>query len=344
LDSLTKLVKSFNPDVSTTQSAFNDSLEAVVSYGLALQKLSKSAALRTHLQVIEPILRAHHFDNTTTSIPVPKSEDEEKKDEECDENDEELEAVQPFITSVEDAKRGTIVPLWKSYGNWLKLLVVHFDAVDVLVRHFTQSRSTPITLSLQILVSPPMDQSLLPIPQLIESRHFPTKSQDENPITNKAIGAFLEAAISTKARTRAVQKSWNKVIGRSSSGLISSMDGALGQLSQLETSLFCSKKCSTDLSSKFKTWTSNSATPETSRDKLQLGNEITVIVNELVQATDFLKGDWVMKTFSGSLHCEACLASLLSHQTTNVDTAGLTCTLAQMEVGDTTTAQTCFCT
>jgi len=45
--------------------------------------------------------------------------------------------VQPFV-NVNGAAESR---LWKSYIDWLRLIMVHFDAVEILVNYFADSKN-----------------------------------------------------------------------------------------------------------------------------------------------------------------------------------------------------------
>src|SRR6266700_7616360 len=123
---------------------FEEAVDNVMFLGYALEKLAKGAALRMHLQTIAHFLRSWNIGART---PAPALEEEQE------ELDEELKAVQPFV-SVE----GNQTPLWKSYGDWLRLLVAHFDAVDILVGYINGPEFQRGAISIQILVAPPVNQ------------------------------------------------------------------------------------------------------------------------------------------------------------------------------------------
>jgi hypothetical protein len=305
-DSLMQLSKNFSDESTTLDESL---LEKVILYGRVLQKMSKSAALQAHLQVIHPILHSHRYGQSAKSTPVA----DKAQDGECDEKDEELEAVQPFVTAVNDTDRGAmIVPLWKSYVNWLRLLVVHFDAVDILVRHFDRSRSR---VSLQLLVMPPVDTALLTIQKLIKSHHFPTEGpvDSDSDSSNDDILKFLDDGTKAKKMATDVQKTWNKVLKSGSRQSSTNFRNSLQRLSDFNTDLWSAQDLRKNDSSE---------------------TEINTMVEKLIDATKFFEN--ATSDFSGTLHCEAYLASLLSHQSADVqETAEFADTLVKMKVGDT---------
>jgi hypothetical protein len=315
-ESLMKLSKSSSTALDETL------LQEVVLYGRVLQKLSKSAALQAHLLAIHPILLFNHRltnASTSESMSVVEAADEAQNGE-CDEKDEELQAVQPFVVVPGvDPDEIVTVPLWKSYRNWLRLLVVHFDAVDILVRHFARSRSP---VSLQILTMPRVDTALLTMTKLIKSAHFPTNTVDSS-VTNDGILKFIQEAISAHNLAWEITKklkSSPNLSRRSKFTICNNLD----KLSRLDTQLW-SKDCLRISREDFDMeWANN---PES------LQTKITEKVESIIEATKLFEE----KSFSGTCHCEACIASLLGcHGTADVAcTAEFACTLDKMKVGDT---------
>jgi hypothetical protein len=103
---------------------------------------------------------------------------------------------------------GVPMPLWKSYKDWLRLMVVHFDAVEILNSYITGPHFNHDTISIKILMPPPVGGAMLPWQVLLkDSNHFPTECApsarsaldvlDVSPPTNDDILKFLETAISS---------------------------------------------------------------------------------------------------------------------------------------------------
>jgi len=94
--------------------AFKATVILVKSWGVVIQRLAKTSVLKMHLKQIAPLLRAKHLGpQMPTPTPDPGEEQEEV--------DQELKALQSLETE-------------KAYINWLRLLVVHFDSVNILVQ------------------------------------------------------------------------------------------------------------------------------------------------------------------------------------------------------------------
>lgn len=141
----------------TLVSHFTSALSAVILLGCALHLLARSSAIKCHLQVImSQLLGKKHSGET-------KQEDVPHKDLQCiqppmlqddkpelsgsegsgetikgKEHNEDLQCVQPSALQDNDQStpRSTV---WKSFGDWLNLIMVHFDTINTL-SHFVISR------------------------------------------------------------------------------------------------------------------------------------------------------------------------------------------------------------
>lgn len=308
---------------------FKHHLETVAFTGYALQILSKSSAFRTHLQAISPSLTEHR--RALTSMPNwgKEVEQEEHKDQD---SDEELEAVQPFVVT-----KGAIVSLWKSYEDWLRLMVVHFDAVDILFQHFARPYLQHQTISLQILVAPPVDNALLPWRELFSTAHFPTKTG--NPfITNDDIVRFLDEGISAdpqalRCRVKGIQSCWNKLDKHAAvknKYAVRMVKNEVKRLSSCKLSSW--SECESKLTDLLDKWQPKDALVEANIDNM---------IQSMSDSTDFFEKlkNTNEQSFSGTLHCEACLASLLGSETNNTERYREI--LTQMKVIN--AVPTCFC-
>jgi len=298
---------------------FKESVELVMSCGYALQRLARGAALRMHLQTIAPLLIHSHLPSQK-AMPMPAPGEAEEQEE----FDADLKAVQPFVK----VNGGVQIPLWESYIDWLRLIMVHFDAVEILDHYFTGKDWPGKVISIHILAAPPVGKRLLPWRELLDdSTLFPTKTKWDSPgrhasadITNAGILKFLDNAVDNASdshtQASAVITWWGK----------RNLGSTINSLEKLK-------------SSKLPGW-EESATrlldmlnglqdvPEggSSLD-LAISNDILAIS----QSSRFfatLASIKPEKDFRGTLHCEALLASLLD-ETADVS-KGL---VAQMKVG-----------
>ena len=171
---------------------FGKHVAAVLVYRYGLQALANSNALRMHLENIEHLLNDHC---RSESNPMPKVKREEDPQEDVElEQDVELKAVH-FSTTM----NGMRIPLWMSYCDWLRLMVVHFDAVNILVLHVSQPNFNH-NISIKILVTPPVDDALLPWKDLLnDPKLFPTIDQPLSETDDKIL-SFFEKATSSNFR------------------------------------------------------------------------------------------------------------------------------------------------
>ena len=105
---------------------FKKSVELITMCGYALQRLAHGATLRMHLNA--PLLMHSNF-LPQKEMPVPAPGEVEEQEE----FDEDLKAVQPLV----NVNSVVQTHLWMSYIDCLGLIVVHFNAVEILVRYFT---------------------------------------------------------------------------------------------------------------------------------------------------------------------------------------------------------------
>ena len=138
---------------------YRETLLMAVGIGDTLHHLTRTAAIKKHLQALESCLDDRRQD---------KAEDTrlEKMVEEMVE-DSDLCSVQPSALH-----KGDVVPLWQSYFNWLRLMVVHFEAVWILNMHINDSNFQYNGAAIKILAPPRVSQVMLTWKQLLQSDHF----------------------------------------------------------------------------------------------------------------------------------------------------------------------------
>ncbi|CAA7258811.1 unnamed protein product [Cyclocybe aegerita] len=147
---------------------FTQQVKKALLYGYAIQRLAHGAALKMHLKTIESQLRYYNASHPREPQPQKPGKEEEELDED----------VAAVCQSVSDG--GTTISLIDSYIDWFRLLIAHFDAVDILVRFVTGPHFRSPTISVDILVAPPVDQTLLPWRELLaDSTLLPTDASDE---------------------------------------------------------------------------------------------------------------------------------------------------------------------
>ena len=325
---LTKLSDSCSPTNLPTQD-FKRHLGSVFLFGRGLQHLSRTLALRRYLKNF----RLQDF--------LAESLEQDEECENPDERDEELQAVRPFVTA-EDSEGKVVgqIPLWQSYDNWLRLLVAHFDAVEILSRHFDRLPHLRQTLSLNILVAPVVDKALLPWRDLLNSRHFPPATLP-CVITTDEIRQFLHKALCPSSKSldfvqliKTTHGEWGK---RKS---LLPTDAQFDNIRKVTRSYI--KKWPKDmpegwLKSQSRLIEMLDKLVGESGDKVKTIDTITNMIESLFGSVSIIlrmeTATIKKKGFSGTLHCEACLASLLtSRNIEDIQDEEFEQILAQMKV------------
>ena len=201
----------------------------------------------------------------------------------------------------------------KSYINWLKLMVIHFDAVYVLLDYITGPSFNNQRICLKILVAPPTDEALLPWRQLFtDSKLFPAvdpRATTNNAITNDEILKFLNDAASPDmtqcfSLINAVRRCWKQEDKDSTIKHLAKFISSHSETSDWHRNVG-------KLAATINDYYAN----DNITNKIELFDSITNTIQSLHDAAIFYlflsKKDF-SKTFSGTLHCEACLTSLLS--------------------------------
>ncbi len=148
---------------------------------------------RTTLKTIEAALRDHHHARSESA------ESDEHDDEQLEEPDEELIAVQ--MHAVDD--NGVPRPLWKSYMDWLRLLLSLFESVEIICAYVTLKPNLPIVFRLVVPPEDPvLDSQMLPWKVLLSDPDlFPTSASDNDEstsdTTNDEIIEFITNSINS---------------------------------------------------------------------------------------------------------------------------------------------------
>ncbi len=276
-------------------------------FGRGLRRLVKGTGLKTHLKTIAPLLTNCAKLHSDSKIPVPDRGQELNLDED-------LEAVRPFTSN-----EGVDTPLWTSYIDWLELILAHFNAVKVLVKYVTGQYFHHENISIRILVAPPVDRRLLPWQELLtDSTLFPTYSAEYGYIkcrdlTNAHIIKFLSKALESSSKAEAAKATWDK----------KDVKNTILNIEAVQSSkLPCWQKRTAEILVKLRDL--NNISP--SADLFQ---EISSEIQSLCESSPFVTSLDSTQGFSGTLHSEACLVSLLSDSSTTASKD----MLVQMEVG-----------
>ena len=232
------------------------------------------------------------------------------------EPDKELKAVQPFV-QVDGIK----TPLWQSYLDWFQLMVAHFDAADILITYVEEPNFIHHASSIQVLVTPPVDQCLLTLKELLTNpTHFPTMTstpESQANITNAKILEFINKGFLSSSLVKGIKKWWNWPTGPTKKDL----NDIRSELVKLKSS--CWSKSTMRLLEIFE---KSVIPPSLESEEF---SQITEDINSLWASCMFFASlDAALRKFMGMLHCEACLASLLDETATFSRDI-----LAQMKVG-----------
>jgi hypothetical protein len=275
LDALLKLKKSGNFD------DLDEYVGLVMCLGDALQAMVGGCVIEMHLKVLETALyKPHH------TMVLENQEAE---------YDEELHQISETL------------PMWQAYRDWLKLMVVHFDAVRILISHMQRIGTTDVTI--KVLVSPSPGPDTLKWKEVLSNtRYFDEGLILGGPPTRDII-AFLEKwrdeQIKDGTKVAHVQ---NAIDQLRSSSLIKNED--IDEIVRMLSSLAC---CQSPGSSAYTTDlinTMRSLTDKSSKASEELINEVMTKLQSLRDsATLFNKLDSL--SFKGSLHCELSLACFM---------------------------------
>ena len=285
-----KADKSHSSDLNVKKKKFNWFVGNVHRNGYALLRLSRGRAFQLYLENIQTLLK----DPRGSSVGASIGEDEEEIDEE--EIDEELEAIQS-----EKA-------LLKSYTAWLRLMVGHFDAVEILVRFVTSKHFPYHSISIDILVPPPTDSSLLSWSRLFTDKFLP-KSGGSTDTSNSEIYDFLEKGILGAFKAKEAVDQAQKVLKLWNKKSVPEYNKIRQSLQNLETcTIAVAEEKATNLLLHFP-----KKKPVTfSNDNVIITNEIQALCEVLTlsdQDRFFLSLNNLI--FKGTIHCEAFLSSLL---------------------------------
>jgi hypothetical protein len=299
---LINLLNSFKDSIAEMSTAaesknyeiFKTNLKTTLSTGYALLTMIKGRAFQMHLQTIEGLLK-----NIIQSMPTPKKEkDEEDEEEHSEEINEELEAIQQRSDAGPKSLR-------KIYRDWLQLMVVHFDAVDVLVGYVNGAFPYK-SITVKILVPPTLSRELLTIHELLTDKDIPFPKLDSHkPLgpTNEGIDEFisktrvsLSTAQGKASNAKAALTAWNA----------NKYKVAIRHLKQIvgsEADILVTQAT-----------TASQSLPLVKENLNSVAHGIMSLKEALCTESDNLPRlpFKFRKNFLGALHCEACLASMLS--------------------------------
>ena len=168
LDNLITLSTEKNPIATNIR----DQLKIVLSFGRSLRAVVTGAAIEKHLKAVADLLEVDNGNSWVVG-------DEE--------GDAEFDALKPYSTY-----RGKPLLPWQSYKNWLKLMIVYFDAESIL-RHHLSSHPRP-NLDIQILAPclPDQEAKMLTWKKLLlHKTYFPELPNDTGQPSAEDLITFL---------------------------------------------------------------------------------------------------------------------------------------------------------
>jgi len=290
---------------------FKNHLDTAIFTGFALLTMAKGRAFQMHMQTIEGSLM-----DFKQSIPVPNvvlnEEDSEGEEEEEDSEDltEELEAIPQRSREPK--------PLRKIYRDWLQLMVVHFHAADVLFGYINSVLEIFDTISVKILVPPTINRALLNLEEILTDEDIAFPKADINfksDPNNKDISQFILLATKSLSDAQSlgktvflIGKDWES---RKDALVIQKLDKVIKVAGERKWESIC------DVSKNIRDQVKTNP-PQVG----EVADDILSLHKELCTLRDDLRLPFRFRTkLKGSLHCEACLASMLS-PTTRVFTEG----------------------
>lgn len=318
---------------------------AVILSSCALQRMANGSALQRHLKAIAPLINIGSYSHPEAAAENPEGNADGRQDDVGQHA--ELDEVQPFVI-----KDGTQIPLFRAYEEWLRLMLVHFEAVDILVNYVTTSLLPGTKMSTQTLVSPIVDTRLLSLADLME---LPSLRPDVNCSTsNKDISTFFEQATSPSTdefytTMKGARTIWHKdELPRRVDQVLANLGDLKGikafpQAWQSSLTLLVIKlqilkanasleaavvpkdpRASTFAMSRLKKMKGANAPPPKTTESLipsevvdckATRRDVEELLGSLYQTSCLFRSAGIfqkrMAVFSGSLHCEANLASLL---------------------------------
>ena len=150
-------------------SQFKEAVEQLAYYAFALLRLARGRAFRMHLENIGHLLKdpRHTSAGASTDDHIKEHNNARKEDQE-----EDFDGILP-------------PQKLKSYVAWLRLIVAHFDAVEILTRFVEQDFPPYCSISIQVLVPPSTSSDKLDWRKLFE----------EGPLPSPALYEFLQKGV-----------------------------------------------------------------------------------------------------------------------------------------------------
>jgi hypothetical protein len=273
---------------------FRKHLDNAIASGYALMQMVHGSGISEHLKILAPSLPNHqrqeHADSTTMT------------DEQAEDQDLDLLHIGVGITG----KDGRPQSVWKSYLDWLTLILAQFKAVEILVE-FTRNLKLrgPYRISIKILTSPNIGKQKLPWKKVLgNSNFFPS---DERMINDDII------------------KSLTQGISSHPELMVNDLKNFLATFNDFTTNENSSPDCLSPFVEGFERflvqdrWQKDIEQIFTGIKTLQQNRNDSDAISSINEAASSLRDDANIfklfrdtdgQPFSGTVHCEAILASL----------------------------------
>ena len=290
-------------------SQFTDALTDAQVYGYGLLKVARGQGFRMHIDNIGPSLNKP--DHANAGAPVPVSNANNPGEEQEPEEDEELKALELVLQSNRD-KDGALPrkTVTESYVDWLRLTVAHFDAIEIVIQYVMSSNFQHSDISITNLVAPLSSPALYPWQELI-TNYLPTADPADPadptsaPTSNVQIVDFLNEAVTAAVRAtelsnlaNAALAQWNSHHGPAArqklADMIKFQDADINQIAQPVVAQLKKRKSDMD------------------KDVVTQGiQDLHKKLSYLPPGTSFFTILPNLR-FTGALHCEASLASIIN--------------------------------
>lgn len=273
-----------------------DSLNLAVAFGYALLQLVSGSGSQRYFQNIASVLDDHRRVELSRVVEGDEMEEE---------HDDDLRRLQQVVNDQPPE------PLWKSYRDWLRLILAHFDAVETLANCVTSPQFSGKAIYMKILVTPNVDTHMLPWRDLFAKQVFPEHSVGDKLTTNDNLLQFLLEVISSGPDEAATfvkgLRIYVRKINTADDGTAIDMASFVCSKPWPDHQLPGWKQGRTAIMDDFKKL-ANCSTPAEFQSCI---SNINGTFDSLLDTIKFFKSLERVDKFKGSLHCEACLVALL---------------------------------
>lgn len=160
-------------------------LRSVQILGRFLRAMVRSASIEKHLKTIEPLLYVGCGNENSLTVTTGKDDDDSAEVEEIESN-----LLKPY-----SIYKGQPVRPWQSYKDWLRLTILYFDAIVILgehIRSLSPSNDIDIDIDIKILVPTLPNQQMMPWKELLRNEiYFPELPNKPEQISSEKIISFL---------------------------------------------------------------------------------------------------------------------------------------------------------